>query len=189
MMTSLFRKILLLTPAVGLVAATSRPVLAGVPVAGVTLTLDDPFPTLVIPSSGSFTHTFTGTVSFTPGLAWDESALFYPFINGALPGIQTGANINVPYPGAENGGIFSGGLFTFEISSTDLPGVYNEAFGGGPATLNVWATDGTTRYSDTVSYTITLVSSPTSVPESSPIGVASVLLGIVAAARCYQRRK
>lgn len=187
-MPSRFRSALLAAHAVGALALATQPTQAGNVVA-VSLTLDDPFPTLVIPSSGSFVHTFTGTLSFSTGFNFAEAELFFPFVNGAVPGLS-GEIINTPYTAANNGGLFTGGLFTIEVSSTDLPGVYNEQFGGGPATFGVkvaGALGGILE--DTEPYTVTLVAAPTSVPESSPIIMAAVLLGMGAAARSWMLRK
>lgn len=163
----------------GLLALTPRTAEA------LTLTLDEPHAVLVIPESGSFVHTFTGTLSFDRGFDWSSTELLFPFIDGALPGIVTANLINIPYPGAENGGLFAGGLFTFSIQSTDLPGFYNQALGGGPATLSIGVWDGINQVTATQPYTITLVDSAR-VPDG---GITSLLcLGALGTLGWFHRR-
>jgi hypothetical protein len=146
----------------------------------VTVTLDDPNPTLVIPSSGSFTHTFSGTISVVSPFSIDDAELFFPFINCAPPGLLTGNIINFPFAGT-----YVGDLFTYEINATDTPGFYNEQLGGGLATFTVKASSSRVQASGSAAYSINLV---TSVPESSPVFVASILLGIFAVVRSYKLR-
>lgn len=159
------RHLFLVTMTFGLVALTPPSAEA------LTLTLDDPNPVLVIPDSGSFVHIFTGTLSLDRNFSVGEAELLFPFINGAIPGLE-GNIINFPYPGAENGGTYVGGLFSFVINSTALPGFYNERFGGGPAFFSITAMDGNNDISSSVNYTITLARS-TSVPDG---GFTSLLL-------------
>jgi hypothetical protein len=174
-----FRHGFLAALSLGLVALTPRTAEA------LTLTLDDPHPVIVIPDSGSLVHTFTGTLSFDRGFTWSAASLYFPFIDGALPVISGGSIINAPYTAAENEGIFSGGLFSFIINSTDLPGFYNQAFGGGPATFSIEVWDGINQVSVEKSYTITLVDSAR-VPDG---GVTSLLwLGALGTLGWFHRR-
>jgi hypothetical protein len=175
--------VLLVAHTVGLLNLAATPV----PVAGVTLTLDNPNPTIALPLSGSIEHVFTGTLSFAPGFTWSETTLLYPFIDGALPGLVTGGNLGFPYPGAENGGSYVGDLFKFTINASDTPGVYDEGFGGGPATYRITATDGVTSPFDFEPYTITLVAHPV-IPEATPFGASSVVFGMFGAIWFHKRQ-
>lgn len=153
----------------------------------VTLTLNDPNPTLVVPSSGSITHTFTGTLSFDPGFSLNSATLLFPFINGGAPGLF-GNNINFPYSDANEGGTFSGGLFTIEIFSTSPFGSYNQRFGGGPATFGVSLSErqGNTTLSASAPYTVTLVPSA-GVPDGG--GTLLLLVGALGTLGWIKRRE
>lgn len=161
--------------------------------AAVTLVLNDPNPTVVIPSSGSITLTFTGTLSIGQGFYWSGTTLHYPFVDAGVfpPGLTSGV-ILAAASNANNGGTLTDEpMFSFDISSTDLPGLYDENFAGGPVTFVVNAENRDTgeQVSAEVPYTINLVAEPVTVPESSPWAVAGLLFVATAGFRSWRRRR
>jgi|SRR5208337_1063838 len=135
--------------AVGLAVSASALLvgLAGRVDADITITLDDPNPTVVIPSVGATTIDFTGTVTPSqPQLGGVSFFTIEPSLDSitldSYPLITTSITDDLI-----NGISFTGLLFEVSVSSSSLPGIYTggnytittpEQVGGGGRLMRCW---------------------------------------------------
>ena len=162
----------------GLLALLAEPVRA-VPI----LTLDNPNPTIALPSS-PINYAFTGTLKLDPGFSFESATLLFAFQGGAVPGL-VGTFVNDPYTGADSGG-FVGSLFTLQISPSSALGFYDQQFGGGPAQFSITGIDANLDTETvTANYTVTLVSA---VPTPSSVVLAACSFVMIVGFNRLRRR-
>lgn len=103
----------------------------------VTVTLDNPHPTVVRPTGGQIVLNFTGTVSFGDDFEFEEAILDVDYNHSSSSGIPTHFG-SLDFSEADHGGSVSGVLFTAVVSSSTTPGLYGFHFGGSePAEFSI----------------------------------------------------
>jgi hypothetical protein len=161
---------LLLAPILLGLAAFAQPAYA-VPV---TLTLDNPHQTIAGPASGEIVLNFTGTVSFDHDFHFEEAKLDFAYNRSFTSAVPTEFG-PVDFSDANNGGSVTGVLFTAEISSSTVPGLYGFEFGTKePATLSIEGANDETFVTEMRSFSIR-VTNGTAVPDESS---SALLLGV-----------
>jgi hypothetical protein len=165
-MSSVTRRVLLAVAVLGLAVGA-----AGRARADIMITLDDATPTVIAPTTGTLEVDFKGTVTAT--LNADTGTATF---GGSMPAQMDGqslfsgnGNVAAIAPVLENGGTFTGVIFSIFIAPNTPPGTYT----GGTYQLeqNVQTPTDTPVIVD-VSWGIT-VESPTAVPEPSTLAYAA----------------
>lgn len=150
----------------------------------VNLNLDNPFQTVVAPTSGSLVVTYSGTVDISNG--WDavSASVEFPFLTdgSAFLGNILFTNDFLTYLGAGADVDYSGSLFTITIDSTTPAGEYwLDSSLTNASEIAINATKGSANFNDNEAYSLTVEA----VPE--PASMAALGLGALALLR--RRRK
>ena len=153
---------------------------AGSAGAGITLTLEDPNPTVVRPSVGTTTIDFPGMITPTAPSLTPTALLLENSYLGSTPLVGGTLNAATIDDDIAAGKTFTGPLFEVNITSTDPPGLYT----GGTYTVV------TEIGPATQPYTVNLVG-PSAVPEPSTLTLWVAAGGIIAgvAYGCSRRRR
>ena len=147
----------------------------------ITLTLDNPHQTIKRPASGTIVLNFTGTVSFGPNFDFEEAVLDFDYNRSSTSGIPTEFG-RLHFSRADNGGSVSGVLFTAEVSSTTVPGLYEFHFGGRqPAEFSIEGSNERMFATVSRSFSILVI-----VPDQ---GKSALLLGISFATLFFVQRR
>ena len=149
--------------------------------------ISNPSQTVAAPNSGFVLVTFAGTVTASGGFAATSAAVEWPG-NGTnfltFDSFDSGflAYLGAAVPNAN----YSGDLFSIQVASTDVPGLYdqnNGGFGSSPfAEAIVYGTKNGLEASDNEFFDITV----TAVPE--PASMAVLGLGVAALLRRRAKR-
>jgi len=166
------KKLSLLAAAFGMIASAQ---------AGFNLNIDSQYQTAVLPSSGSITVTFTGTVDvLLPNFDITGASLEFPYANSSdFLNDAFDSNFLTYISGSSPGVDYSGALFTVTVTSTTPQGFYYLDSSGGLAELVVSGSNGTVSGSDNEFFGVNVV------PEPATMAV----LGLGAMALVHRRRK
>ncbi len=168
-------------------AVLALAVVAALSQAAINLNIDNPDQSVNLPTSGTVTLTFTGTITCSSDWKPDgNSFAAYPALQNSSTNLATTAfdGAYLTYIGTANyGDDYSGNLFTVTVASTDAPGYYGFLVNSNDAaymSVEGVHTSGN-KFNDSESFSVTV----NAVPEPASMGV----LGLGVAALLRRRRK
>ncbi len=173
----------LCTPFAMLIAVAS---FAGPARASLLLTLDNPNPSVGVPSSGTTLLNFTGTIQIDPGNTVSSLGFDYPF-NSSLQGLigplgagGFAATDTVPFVGV---------LFTIQVPASTSPGLYFQRFAGGSPTFTVGETNTLNGLSTSVSLAYSVNVTGPSLPTPEPSSLAMLISGGLGVVIVWRRKR